>query len=94
MFSRKIAVFSPEAVSLSSDALLGAILKVRPECKYYPISIGNCITDGLLFASLIVAQAAFKASEQGVRTLCLGPLATVQLSMDALFLKQVSCWCV
>jgi hypothetical protein len=37
-----------------------------------------------------VTQAAFKASEQGVRTLCLGPLAAVQLSMDALFLKQVS----
>lgn len=28
MFSRKIDVFSAEAVSLSSDALLGAVLKV------------------------------------------------------------------
>lgn len=63
MFSRRIPVFCPDNVSLSIDALIGAILK-----------------------------AAFKACEQTSRTFCLSNLSSVQLSMDAIFLKQV-CVC-
>jgi hypothetical protein len=61
MFSRRIPVFAPECVSLSSDAIMGAILK-----------------------------AGFKACEQNSRTFCLTNLSSVQLSMDAIFMKLVS----
>ena len=44
----------------------------------------------MLFLLLyLIIQASFKASEQCIRTYCLGPLSTVQLSIDILFLKQL-----
>lgn len=63
MFSRRICIFTSEAVALSMDALVGAVLK-----------------------------ASFKAGEQAIRTYRLGPLSSVQLTIDALFVKQV-CSC-
>lgn len=37
-----------------------------------------------------VLKAAFKSCEQNARTFCLSNLSSVQLSMDAIFMKQVS----
>lgn len=53
---------------------------------FYPENVSLC-SDALMGA---VLKAAFKACEQYSRTFCLSNLSSVQLSMDAIFMKQVS----